>query len=442
MTSRAIPAGRFEHWLRQRAFGPAFRLLAPATCAAAWLWRRLMVRTTFIAVTGGVGKTTAKELLAGILATHRPTFRTHLNQNGPTLVAMNLLRVRPWHRYAVIEVGVVAPNTMHRAARLVHPDAAVILNVAKTHSTGFASLDEHAAEKAELLRWVRPAGFAVLDVDDPRVRAIADACTLRVVRVGTGDDCDYRASDASSRWPERLGFTLHHDRTTLPVATQLVGVHWQGPVLAAIAAAHAVGVPLQQAVDAALRTPPFPGRMQPVRVPAGAIVLRDDYNGSVDTLEAAVRVLEDAAGVRRMLVITDMSDTDMHRRQRLKVLAGLAVRAADALVLVGENAGYGRRRAIDAGLPADQVHAFDTLRQAAGFLRRELGPGDLMLLRGRTTDHAARVFFAQIGDVGCWKETCSKRLLCDHCWELDVSPAQLRLAVPVPPPPRMARAAG
>jgi UDP-N-acetylmuramoyl-tripeptide--D-alanyl-D-alanine ligase len=429
-----IAPGRFGYWLRQQAFGPVVRLMGPLLYGTAWLWRRLMVRTTFVAVTGALGKTTTKELLADILASHGRVFRTWRNQNATSSVALNVLRVRPWHRYAVLEVATAAPGIMQRSARLVRPDAAVVLNVLATHTTAFATLDEHAVEKAELLRWVRPGGLAVLNVDDPYVRAMADACAVRVVRAGRGEDCDYRAADVEARWPERLGFTLRHGDASLRVATQLVGTHWQPAALAAIAAAHALGVPLAQAVDAALRTPPFPGRLQPVALPGGEIVLRDDYNASIDTIETSMRVLAEAPAARRMLVITDLSDFGRNRKQRLKYLAGLAARSVDALVIVGENAAYGRRRAIENGLAEDQVHAFDLLRDAALFLRGALRPGDLVLLKGRTTDHAARVFFAQLGESGCWKEHCPKRMLCDICWELDVTPAQLRLAVPVPPP--------
>lgn len=435
MSTGAKPQGRFERWLRQAALGPVVRRMAPVVHAAAWLWRRLMVRTTFVAVTGALGKTTTKELLADILATRGRVFRTWRNQNATSSVALNILRVRPWHRYAVLEVATAAPGVMRRSARLVRPDAAVVLNVLATHTTAFATLDEHAAEKAELLRWVRPGGFAVLNLDDPYVRAMAGACPVRVLRTGGGDDCDYRAAEVASRWPARMGFTLRHGGETLRVATQLVGGHWQPATLAAIAAAHALGVPLAQAAQAAGRTPPFPGRLQPVALPGGAVFLRDDYNASIDTIETSMRVLADAPAGRRTLVITDLSDFGRNRKQRLKYLAGLAARSADALVLVGENAAYGRRRAIEAGLADDRVQAFDTLREAALALRGRLRDGDLVLLKGRTTDHAARVFLAQLGEVGCWKEHCPKRMLCDICWEHGVTPAQMARATPVPPPP-------
>ena len=270
---------------------------------------------------------------------------------------------------------------------------------------------------------------------------MADACPVRVVRSGSGDGCDYRATDVASRWPERLGFTLRHGDASLRVATQLVGTHWQPAALAAIAAAHALGVPLAQAVEAARRTPPFPGRLQPVALPGGAIVLRDDYNASIDTIETSMRVLADAPAARRMLVITDLSDFGRNRKQRLKYLASLAARSADALVLVGENAAYGRRRAIDEGMAEDQVHAFDLLRDAALFLRRRAARRRSRAAQG-THHRPRRPHLLRADRRGRLLEgaRAPKRMLCDICWELDVTPAQLRLAVPVPPPSTNARA--
>jgi UDP-N-acetylmuramoyl-tripeptide--D-alanyl-D-alanine ligase len=428
-----IRRGRVEYWIRQAVLGPVVRALRPVSYWTAYVWRRLLLRTTFIAVTGSLAKTTTKECLAVILSTHGRTFRSFRNQNATGAVALNLLRVRPWHRYAVLEVAAGAPGTMRRSARLVRPDAVLVLNVLKTHSTAYESLEQHAAEKEILLHALRPGGLAVLNGDDPLVRRMT-ARGGRVLRVGTASGCDLRASDATSLWPDRLSFTLHHAGGDRRIFTQFVGTHWLTAVLAALAAAAGLDVEIGKAASAIRAAEPFPGRLQPVRLPNGAIVLRDDYNASIDTVETSLRVLEQAAAPRRVLAITDLSDFGGNRKQRLKYLARIAPRAAEVLVLVGEMAEYGRRRAIDQGMAAEQVHAFPALRPAAEFLRLELRAGDLVLIKGRTTDHAARLFLAQLGPVGCWKDYCPKRMLCDICWELDITPRQLRQATLVPPP--------
>ncbi len=428
---RTIAAGRRELWFRQVVLGPLVHRMGPLLGALAFVWRRMMLRTTFIAITGSLGKTTAKECLGEILASYQPTFRTYRNHNSRRGVALNVLRVRPWHRFAVIEAAAGGPNSMWRSATVLRPDIAIILTVCRTHTTQYKDLDEHAAEKAVLARAVKPSGTVLLNMDDPRVAAMSEQVRASVRYFGTKSSADYRAENVRSRWPERLQFLVHGPRETVDVKTQLVGTHWLPSVLGALAAAETAGMTLTRAAKVLGRVPPFPGRLQPVRVPSGAIFVRDDYNASLVSTEASLRTLEEASSCRRWIVLTDISDFGAKRRRRLKYLGPESHRVADAVVFVGQDAAYGKRRAIEAGMAPENAHAFSKIEEAANFLRTALAKDDLVLLKGRTTDHAARIFLAQLGPVGCWKEYCPKRMLCDICWELDLSREQMEHATVV-----------
>lgn len=265
-----------ELWARQELLGPVVRTLRPALHLLAFLWRRVLIRTTFVAITGSLGKTTTKEMLAAILATRARTFRSWRNQNSGVMVPLNILQVRPWHRFAVLEVAAAAPNTMRNAARLVSPDVALILGVLRTHSTEFRDLDEHAAEKALLLDALRPGGLAVLNGDDPRVAHMAERGRGSVRLVGTSPGHSVWADQIVSRWPGRLELRVHIGGESCTVQTQLVGTHWTPAVLAALAAAHGLGIGLHEAAGALRRLEPFPARLQPVMLPGGAVVIRDD----------------------------------------------------------------------------------------------------------------------------------------------------------------------
>jgi UDP-N-acetylmuramoyl-tripeptide--D-alanyl-D-alanine ligase len=385
-----------------------------------------MWRTTFIAVTGSLGKTTAKELLACILQAHARTYRTIGNQNGPLLVALNVLRVRPWHRYAVIELAGAAPGMMQRIAFVVRPDIALILAIRRTHSIAFASLDEHAREKSHLLRATSSGGIIALFADDDRVANMLGATTQQVIRFGISEGCDLRAENVTARWPERLAFDVRSGNELVRVRTRLVGEHWLPSALGALAVAGAVGIPLESAVQSVAAVDAFRGRLQPVRLANGAVVLRDDYNASVDGSDAAFQVLRQARAGRRILVFSDLSDFGGNRKKRLRYVGAELPKIAEMAVFVGESADYGIRRAVESGLPRDRVFGFSTLQEAAGFLKRELRAQDLVLLKGRTTDHVARLFFAQFGPISCWKSHCPKTMLCDECWELGVSSRFLR----------------
>ena len=422
-------------WIGQEVGARVLSRASPLLRILASVWRRLLFRTTVVAVTGSLGKTTAKECIGACLAARHRTSWRHGNQNADWRLALSVLRVRPWHRYAVLEVAAGRPGSMARRAPVVRPDIAVILGVARTHTTAFATLDAYAAEKALLLGALRPGGLAVLNADDARVSAMAPPSGCAVARFGTGFEADVRGEVISARWPGRLSLRASYAGVAETVRTQLVGEHWTPTVLAAMAVASYAGVSLHEAAAALRQVPPTVGRLQPVRIPGGATVLRDDYSAAIDALDAALRVLADAEATRRLLLVSDFSDFGKDRRHRLRYLASAAARSADVALFVGENAAYGRRRAMEAGLAADRVHAFRTLEETAGYLRSELRPGDLLLLKGRTSDHVTRVFHALLGPVRCWKTRCGRLTPCDGCWELGARRADGRRVALVPAPP-------
>ncbi len=420
---------RLEFWLREEIAGPVVKVLQPVLYLFAFVWRRLLVRTTVIGITGSLGKTTAKESLAYILAMEGRTFRSYQNQNNTAMVVLNILRIRPWHRYAVIEVAGSAPGLMKRSARLLRPDVAIVLNVRRTHSTAFTDMERYAAEKAELFAAVKPGGVVVMNDDDPLVSGMAVPTGTRVHRFGTAESAEYRMSSVSAVWPRRLGFVFRHGDQSRRIETQLVGEHWLTSAGAALTASVALGASLDHAALALRDAEPFAARLQPLELPSGAIILRDDNNGSIDTIEASLKVLSEATAGRKLLVMTDISDFGNQRRSnRLRYLGTRSAAVADVVVFIGVAADHGVRGAIEAGMPATNAHAFPSLRAAAEFLRGELRAGDLVLLKGRGSDHTARLFFAQLGDVACWKEYCAKRMLCDTCWELGVSRKEAAMA--------------
>jgi len=384
----------------------------------AYAWRCVLFRTTFIAITGSVGKTTTKESVATILSAHFSTAKSRYNQNDRYGVPRTILRVRPWHRFAVVEIGTDRPGLIRRSARLVRPHIAIILAVAQTHTNVFLTLDDTAAEKAQLLDVLPPTGLAILNDDDPRVRKMADRCRCRVKTFGRLTGLDLWADEVSAKWPARLTLQVHTESETRWVKTNLVGEYWTNTILAALLTALACGISLKTAVAALERMPPFMGRMQPVRLPSGATLLRDDIGGSPDTFQVALRVLQEAEGMRRVLVLSDVSDSKKRAHLRFRELGQIAARVADFVVFISAHGHYAVKAALRSGMNPQCVHHIADLRDAAAYLKSELRAGDLVLLKGRSTDHLSRIFFAQFGPIGCWKNKCRKTILCDLCPQL------------------------
>ncbi len=359
--------------------------------------------------------------MAEILSTQFSTASTLNNQNDRHGVPRTMLRVRPWHRFAVIEMGTDGPGLIKRSARLVRPHVAVVLTVARSHTKVFSSLEEIAAEKSSLLDAVLPNGLAILNADDSRVRLMASGRRCQVKTFGLSAGQDLWADEVSSTWPETMTLRVHTRSEVERIKTKLVGRHWANSVLAGIAGALACGVPLKAAAAAVANVVPYPARMQPIKLPNGATMIRDELNGSYVTWQAAVKVLGDAQAARRVLVLSDVSDwpkKSLKARDRNKELGRTASRVADVAIFVSDHAHHAARAAVAAGMHPDRVHAFANLLMAAEHLKSELRHGDLVLLRGRATDHLSRICFAQFGEIGCWKTHCGKTIVCDHCDQL------------------------
>ena len=160
--------------------------------------------------------------------------------------------------------------------------------------------------------------------------------------------------------------------------------------------------------------------MDPRVLPSGAVILRDEFNPSLDTFRAAFEVLRLAKTQRKVLVISTVTDTPEGWNKRTKRIASEAAGVVDLLVLIGERTYTEKSEAaaLKAGIASDAIRSFEDLREAAAFLHSELRAGDLVLLRGKTEHHLTRLYYAQIGEVACWKQPCDKMILCDHCPEL------------------------
>ncbi len=399
--------------------------------ALAVLWRTLLFRTKFIAVTGSLGKTTAKDCLAAIMARVGPTVKTQGNRNGGAGISQAILRARPRHRFVVMEIGTDRKGRMLRRSFFTRPDVALILKVARTHTQSFRTSEAVAAEKASLLKFLRPGGTVVLNGDDARVAAMAATTRGRVVRFGSSEDFDVKARDVRSRWPGRLTFTAVRGGEEAEVRTQLVGTHWLPSVIGAIAAGTECGATLTQAAAAVADIEPYTARMQPVELPCGAVLLRDEYNGSVDSFEAAMDVLREARATRRILIISDCSDCKLKPRDRIRHYAQAAGQCGAEVVFIGERASDGVRFFGGITGHSDGAHGFMRFEAAAEFLRRELRAGDLALLRGRSCDHLSRLYFALVGTVDCHVPTCERRRPCDECEKLGFVPEATALSASV-----------
>ncbi len=369
-------------------------------CALAFVWRRLLFRTRVIAISGSAEKTTAKDCLASILAGKFPIVSTLGSFNGRYGLPRTVLRARPRHRFIVAEVGIQRPGRRWRSAWLLRPDMVVMLGVGLTHPEGFESLDSVASEKAKLLGPLSRRGVAILDGDDVRVRAMAEGGPFEVIHFGRSRACNVWADEISASWPDRLGFRAHAGDQTQWIQTRLVGAHWVPSVLAAITAALQCGVSLEAAAKALEEVQPVTARMQPVDLPGGATMIRDELNGSLVTAWPALQVLENAKAPRKLVVLACYDGLGASLDVVLPVAREMA-RVAEIAIVVGGHSKAVCQTAIAAGMDPGNVFRAESLPETAEILRQVRRRGDLVLLRGLWDWHMSRVYFAQLGSVGC-----------------------------------------
>ncbi|MBT8056560.1 MAG: hypothetical protein KJO72_06425 [Gammaproteobacteria bacterium] len=402
---------------------PIFQLwnsLQPVLSKPRWwvasLMRRMLLKTTFIAITGSNGKTTATRYLAAILSAHAPTQWTRLSRNGPAGITETIAFCNPWKtRYAVFEVGYGTPGSVAQAASLVRPDIAVVLSVFLEHRAAAKNLETVAREKAELLKSLSGKGVAVLNSDDHRVAGMHVPAGCRTIRYGSGEENEVRFENAVSAWPQLLRFTAVVGGQRLEIRTRLLGTHWVGCILSCIAVAHELGLPLDEVAKAIEKVSPYPARMQVVQLPGGAVVIRDEMKGSAHTIEAAFAEVRKATAQRKFLLFCDESETSRSPRVRLARIGRQAAELFDQVVFIGERAHHGVSGAVKAGLSERQARAFADYTGASDFLQPLLGPGDLVLLKGTRNNQLTRVFYSLLEEVRCTVSQCKRTMVCDDC---------------------------
>lgn len=388
----------------------------PILAGPAAAHRRSLARgTRVVAVTGSFGKTTTARAVATALG-GQP--RSDIGRNTKAFVALAVLRIKPGQRHAVIEVGITRPNEMAGYARVVGPDVAVVTSVGSEHNRSLESLDVTRAEKAHLVRVLTASGIAVLNGDDPNVLWMKEQTRARIRTFGFGEGNDVRAGPWVLDWPHGMRFRVFTRDGTGEARVRLMGRPMVYPILAAVTVALEEGVSLDRALAALETLEPTPGRLQPVPLAGGTILLRDDFKSAQETIEAALDLLAEIPAKRRMVVLGDVSEPVgaqgpiyRHLGQRVAEVASRAV------FLTGNNFSAYLAGARKGGLSAEAVvNAHGRVRLAIEALKDDLRPGDVVLIKGRDTQHLARVALGLTSrQVGCELTVCEVKLRCERC---------------------------
>ncbi|MEE8370171.1 MAG: UDP-N-acetylmuramoyl-tripeptide--D-alanyl-D-alanine ligase, partial [Dehalococcoidia bacterium] len=252
---------------------------------AAYWRRRHDLRV--IAVTGSVGKTTCKELIAAVLAHRYRLLKSEANLNTEIGVPLTLLQLTGEHQRAVLEFAMYGPGEIDLLCRIAAPQVGVVTNVGPVHLERLGSLDAIVAAKTELVEALPSEGVAILNGDDPAVAAMASRTRARTVLYGQAPQCQVRGSELASRGLEGISFRLTSAEGSVTISCPLPGRHHIYPCLAAAAVALEEGMTLGEIADALAGARPEL-RLRVLLGPNGSTILDDSYNASPASLLAAL----------------------------------------------------------------------------------------------------------------------------------------------------------
>lgn len=336
------------------------------------------------AITGSSGKTTTKEILAALLGAKMPVLRSEANLNNIYGLALTLCRLDEHHLAAVVELGMSRRGELAELAKICQPELGVVTNVAPAHLEFFASVDEIALAKRELIEGLAgPSPVAVLNADDPRVIRFAEGFRGRVLTFGRNPGADFRAASIEDRGLDGVAFELAAGGRRARLAVPLVGAHTVMNALAALAAASVWGIGIEEARTVFPNLVAGGHRGRIVRFREGFTLVDDCYNSNPAALASMIDWLAGFEGRRRrILAAGEMLELGVASASLHREAGRWAAGRVDWIVGVGGDAGELVRGAIDAGHPAGQAVFFPDAREAARFLSELVRPGDLVVLKG------------------------------------------------------------
>jgi UDP-N-acetylmuramoyl-tripeptide--D-alanyl-D-alanine ligase len=346
--------------------------------AVAAAWRRRF-DPLVVGVTGSIAKTSTKEAIATVLASELVTLKNEGNQNNEIGLPLTVLRLRPDHQAAVLEMGMYVGGEIRELAAIGRPEIGVVTAVQAVHLSRIGTIEAIEQAKGELVEALPSDGVAILNADDERVRRMASRTDARVMTYGFAPDAMVRADAVESAGADGMRFDLVADGARRPVSIPTLGRLAVHNALAAAAVGLASGFPPERIAAALAIGWSAPHRGALIRR-GGVTIVDDTYNASPGSVIAALDLLAGMPG-RRIAVLGEMLELgDDHTAGHERVGAA-AAGVVDRLIVVGDGAAAIARGARDAGLAEAYVVEAPDRAAALAELEDDVHDGDVVLIK-------------------------------------------------------------
>jgi UDP-N-acetylmuramoyl-tripeptide--D-alanyl-D-alanine ligase len=343
---------------------------------------------TLVALTGSAGKTSTKDLIAQVLSRKAPTVFTPGSFNNEIGLPLTALGATEETGFLVLEMGARGIGHIRHLCELTPPRVGLVLNVGSAHIGEFGGREQIARAKGELVECLPPAdqgGTAILNADDPLVRAMASRTKAKVLLFGESDEADVRAENVRLTDLGQPAFRLHTPSGCGEVTMRLYGEHHVSNALASAAVAHELGMSAQEiatALDEAESLSRW--RMEVTERPDGVTVVNDAYNANPESMRAALRALVAMGKGRRTWAVlgrmAELGDEALAEHDAVG-RGGVRLTVSKPVAVGGQEAGWLQLGAYNEGSWGEEsVHVSDA-QAAIDLLRSELRPGDVVLVK-------------------------------------------------------------
>jgi UDP-N-acetylmuramoyl-tripeptide--D-alanyl-D-alanine ligase len=336
-----------------------------------------------VAVVGSNGKTTTKEMVAGILGRRYTVMKNTGNLNNLIGLPLSLLQMAPQDRVAILEMGMNRKGEILRLTRIAEPDLGILTNIGPAHLEGLGSVEGVMEAKGELLEGMGVQGTLIFNADDPRVAALSTGFKGDKLSFGVLNPAHWQATDIRTGDAGAISFQLKGPTGTTPVSLSLMGRHQVYNALAAAAAASCLGIGIADIKKGLEAVHPPSMRMELVTLGEGITIINDAYNANPHSMESALRALQEVGGRRKIAVLGDMWELGDHA-QRAHQELGRTVRekGVDLLFLLGRFAPHVAQGAQEAGMDPRAIAMGKDHHDVSLRLARTVKKGDWILIKG------------------------------------------------------------